>query len=41
MKKIGALLLALALCLFAAAVINLQKSNALASHIASLEGQKA
>ena len=30
-----------ALCLFAAAVINLQKSNALASHIASLEGQKA
>lgn len=37
-----ALYLALsALCLFAAAVINLQKSNALASHIASLEGQKA
>ena len=30
-----------AACLFAAAVINLQKSNALASHIASLEGQKA
>ncbi|MBR1607384.1 MAG: hypothetical protein IJ664_06695 [Clostridia bacterium] len=30
-----------AACLFAAAVINLQKSNALAAHIASLEGQKA
>ena len=30
-----------ALCLFAAGIINLQKSNALSAHIASLEGQKA
>ena len=39
--RVAVYLVASAVCLFAAAVVNLNKSRALSAHIAGLEGQKA
>ena len=39
--RVAFYLVASAVCLFAAAVVNLNKSRALSAHIAGLEGQKA